>query len=195
MQPGVGTPRTVHDVYTLKDMSNDTLRVLRTRSDIACVLVNPLQSLHPNATAPSDASLVSSDRTACFDRDGYTRWLQELRRVCTERSIVLIVDEVFVGFRIAYGGAQEYFGVERGYRHLRQDARRRPADRSGLRQTPVHETLPRRSPDRRLLRPRNLQLPSVRDGGMNEFLKRLDDPSIRDSYRTGEATGIRARRH
>jgi len=32
--------------------------------------------------------------------------------VCTERSIVLIFDEVFVGFRIAYGGAQEYFGVE-----------------------------------------------------------------------------------
>ena len=31
--------------------------------------------------------------------------------VCTERGIVLIFDEVFVGFRIAMGGAQEYFGV------------------------------------------------------------------------------------
>src|SRR5262249_27794002 len=29
----------------------------------------------------------------------------------TRRSIVLIFDEIFVGFRIARGGAQEYFGV------------------------------------------------------------------------------------
>jgi glutamate-1-semialdehyde 2,1-aminomutase len=34
-----------------------------------------------------------------------------LRAVCTERGIVLIFDEVFVGFRLARGGAQEYFGV------------------------------------------------------------------------------------
>ena len=32
-------------------------------------------------------------------------------RVCTERNIVLIFDEVFVGFRLAKGGAQDYFGV------------------------------------------------------------------------------------
>ncbi len=31
--------------------------------------------------------------------------------MCTERNIVLIFDEVFVGFRLALGGAQEYFGV------------------------------------------------------------------------------------
>ena len=31
--------------------------------------------------------------------------------MCTERDIVLIFDEVFVGFRIAIGGAQDYFGV------------------------------------------------------------------------------------
>jgi glutamate-1-semialdehyde 2,1-aminomutase len=31
--------------------------------------------------------------------------------VCTERGIVLIFDEVFLGFRLAPGGAQEYFGV------------------------------------------------------------------------------------
>ena len=31
--------------------------------------------------------------------------------MCTERKIVLIFDEVFVGFRLALGGAQEYFGV------------------------------------------------------------------------------------
>ena len=31
--------------------------------------------------------------------------------MCTARGIVLIFDEVFVGFRLAPGGAQEYFGV------------------------------------------------------------------------------------
>jgi glutamate-1-semialdehyde 2,1-aminomutase len=31
--------------------------------------------------------------------------------VCSERGIVLIFDEVFVGFRLAPGGAQSYFGV------------------------------------------------------------------------------------
>ena len=48
------------NTYTLKDMSEDTLRVLRSRRDIACVLVNPLQALHPNTGAPSDSSLVDS---------------------------------------------------------------------------------------------------------------------------------------
>ncbi len=33
------------------------------------------------------------------------------REVCTARGIVLIFDEVLIGFRLAAGGAQEYFGV------------------------------------------------------------------------------------
>jgi glutamate-1-semialdehyde 2,1-aminomutase len=111
VQPGVGNPITARDTYTLKDMDQATLRVLRSRKDIACLLVNPLQALHPNAAAPGDSSLVDSSRKAHFDRAAYTSWLQELRTVCTERGIVLIFDEVFVGFRLAPGGAQEYFGV------------------------------------------------------------------------------------
>jgi glutamate-1-semialdehyde 2,1-aminomutase len=111
VQPGIGNPSPANDTYTLSEMSDRTLDVLRTRRDIACVLVNPLQALHPNAGAPSDSSLVDSSRKAGFDRDAYTRWLQALRRVCDERNIVLIFDEVFVGFRLAPGGATEYFGV------------------------------------------------------------------------------------
>ncbi len=53
VQPGIGNPVTERDTYTLADMSEATLRVLRRRRDIACVLVNPLQALHPNANAPS----------------------------------------------------------------------------------------------------------------------------------------------
>jgi glutamate-1-semialdehyde 2,1-aminomutase len=111
VQPGVGNPIAARETYTLNDMSEAALKVLRTRRDIACVLVNPLQALHPNSSAPGDSTLVDSGRTAHFDRAAYARWLERLRAVCTERGIVLIFDEVFVGFRLAPGGAQEYFGV------------------------------------------------------------------------------------
>ncbi|MEK8050064.1 aminotransferase class III-fold pyridoxal phosphate-dependent enzyme [Ideonella sp. DXS22W] len=111
VQPGPGNPLPPRETYTLKEMDARTLQVLRTRSDIACVLVNPLQALHPNSGAPGDTSLVDSGRNAHFDRAAYTAWLQQLRQVCTERGIVLIFDEVFVGFRLAPGGAQQYFGV------------------------------------------------------------------------------------
>ena len=112
VQPGIGNPLPARETYTLADMSEQSLRVLRHRRDIACVLVNPLQALHPNANAPGDSALIDSARGAHFDRAAYAEWLQRLRAVCSERGIVLIFDEVFVGFRIARGGAQEYFGVK-----------------------------------------------------------------------------------
>ncbi|MBX9793126.1 MAG: aminotransferase class III-fold pyridoxal phosphate-dependent enzyme, partial [Burkholderiaceae bacterium] len=112
VQPGIGNPSPPNRTYTLTDMAERSLKVLRNRRDIACVLINPLQALHPNKGAPGDSSLLDSGRSAHFDRAAYTRWLQQLREVCTERGIVLIFDEVFVGFRLAAGGAQEYFGVK-----------------------------------------------------------------------------------
>jgi glutamate-1-semialdehyde 2,1-aminomutase len=111
VQPGVGNPLAARETYTLKDMDEASLRVLRGRRDIACVLVNPLQALHPNVSAPGDSTLIDSGRKAHFDRAAYAEWLRRLREVCSERGIVLIFDEVFVGFRLAAGGAQEYFGV------------------------------------------------------------------------------------
>jgi glutamate-1-semialdehyde 2,1-aminomutase len=111
VQPGVGNPLAVRETYTLKDMDEASLRVLRNRRDIACVLVNPLQALHPNVSAPGDSTLIDSGRKAHFERAAYAAWLEQLRAVCSARGIVLIFDEVFVGFRIAPGGAQEYFGV------------------------------------------------------------------------------------
>ncbi|NPU09496.1 aminotransferase class III-fold pyridoxal phosphate-dependent enzyme [Bradyrhizobium sp. 83002] len=111
VQPGVGNPIAPHETYTLAEMSERTLHVLRTRRDIACVLVNPLQALHPNGNAPGDSALVDSSRKGRYDRAAYTAWLKRLREVCTERGIVLLFDEVFLGFRLAPGGAQEYFGI------------------------------------------------------------------------------------
>ena len=111
VQPGPGNPLPPRETYTLRDMDERSLAVLRTRRDIACVLVNPLQALHPNANAPGDAQLVDGSRRAGFNREAYTAWLERLREVCSARGIILIFDEVFVGFRLAPGGAQEYFGV------------------------------------------------------------------------------------
>jgi len=111
VQPGVGNPIAARETYTLADMSEASLRVLRRRRDIACALINPLQAMHPNANAPSDSMLIDSGRAAHFDRAAYREWLMKVRDVCTARGIVLIFDEVFMGFRLAAGGAQEYFGV------------------------------------------------------------------------------------
>jgi glutamate-1-semialdehyde 2,1-aminomutase len=111
VQPGIGNPVPARDTFTLTEMGERTLQVLRSRKDIACILINPLQALHPNAAAPSDGAMLDSSRKAHFDRSAYTEWLKKLRQICDERGIALIFDEVFMGFRLAKGGAQEYFGV------------------------------------------------------------------------------------
>lgn len=38
-------------------------------------------------------------------------FFRELRRVCTACGVLLLVDEIITGFRLAVGGAQEFFGV------------------------------------------------------------------------------------
>ena len=112
VQPGIGNRRSIDDVYTLADISEKTLKVLETRNDIACVLINPMQAMHPNSDAPGDATLINSERSIRFDRRHYTDWLRSVRDVCSRRKIVLIFDEVFTGFRLGYRGAQEYFGIQ-----------------------------------------------------------------------------------
>jgi glutamate-1-semialdehyde 2,1-aminomutase len=111
VQAGVGNPRPARDVLTLAEMRDDALRALRARDDVACVLVNPVQAMHPNGAPPGDSTLVAGDRRFAFDRAAYADWLARLRAVCDARGIVLVLDEVFLGFRLALGGAQEYFGV------------------------------------------------------------------------------------
>jgi glutamate-1-semialdehyde 2,1-aminomutase len=193
VQPGVGNPIAARETYTLEDLDPAALRVLGSRRDIACVLVNPLQALHPNVSAPGDSTLLDSGRRAHFDRAAYTAWLEQLREVCTRRGIVLIFDEVFVGFRLALGGAQEYFGVRADMvtygktvagglpigvlcgrsRFMRRFREERPADVCFARGTfNAH--------------------PYVM-GAMCEFLKRLDENSIREMYRhLDEVWGSRA---
>ena len=59
------------------------------KDDLAGVIVEPFQRLIP-------------------PRPGF---LQALRAVTAKHGIPLIFDEVVTGFRFAYGGAQEYYGV------------------------------------------------------------------------------------
>jgi glutamate-1-semialdehyde 2,1-aminomutase len=141
-----------------------------------------VQALHPNRAAPADSTLVDSTRQAHLDRAAYADWLKRLRAVCSERGIVLIFDEVFVGFRLAPGGAQEYFGVQAdmvtygktlggglpigavcGRRHLMKRFREdRPADICFARGTFNSH-------------------PYVM-AAANEFLRRLEQPAIRVLY-------------
>lgn len=61
-------------------------------SEIACVIVEP----------------VAGNMGCVPPNEGF---LQALRDLTKEQNIVLIFDEVITGFRLAYGGAQEYFNV------------------------------------------------------------------------------------
>jgi glutamate-1-semialdehyde 2,1-aminomutase len=112
VQPGVGNPVPADRTYTLADMSERSLQVIATRRDIACVLVNPLQAMHPNRGAPGDSTLVAGRSDGSVDRAAYSAWLQRLEETCRKAGVVLIMDEVFSGFRLAPGGACEYFGVK-----------------------------------------------------------------------------------
>lgn len=112
VQPGIGNPSKAFQTYTLADLSERSLKVIRTRKDIACVLVNPLQILHPNQNAPGDSSLVAQRLPRVVSVTAYSQWLKALRAACDAAQIPLIFDEVFVGFRLAIGGAQAYFGVK-----------------------------------------------------------------------------------
>ncbi len=183
VQPGVGNPLAARDTYTLKDMDERSLRVLRNRRDIACVLVNPLQALHPNLGAPGDSTLIDSGRRAHFDRAAYTAWLQQLREVCSARSIVLIFDEVFVGFRVAPGGAQEYFGVRADMVTYGKTVA------GGL---PIGVLCGRSEFMRRYREDRPADICFARGtfnahpyvmGSMYEFLQRLDSDAVRGLYR------------
>jgi glutamate-1-semialdehyde 2,1-aminomutase len=182
VQPGIGNPLPPRETYTLKEMDADSLKVLDTRKDIACVLVNPLQGLHPNAGAPGDSSLVDSARRAGFDRAAYTAWLKQLREVCTRRGIVLIFDEVFVGFRLAPGGAQEYFGVSADIVTYGKTLG------GGL---PVGVVCGRRDLMKRFRDDRPADICFARGtfnahpyvmGAMQVFLERMETPEVRDLY-------------
>ena len=66
--------------------------VAENKGAIACIIVEP----------------VAGNMGTVPPREGF---LEGLRNICTKEGIVLIFDEVMSGFRVAYGGAQELYGV------------------------------------------------------------------------------------
>jgi glutamate-1-semialdehyde 2,1-aminomutase len=66
--------------------------VSQNKGEIACIIVEP----------------VAGNMGTVPPRDGF---LEGLREICTNEGIILIFDEVMSGFRVAYGGAQELYGV------------------------------------------------------------------------------------
>lgn len=63
--------------------------LLDENDDVAAIMVEPLQRIIPPIP-------------------GY---LQGLRALCDQHGVLLIFDEIVTGFRLAYGGAQERYGV------------------------------------------------------------------------------------
>ena len=52
---------------------------------------------------------VAANMGVVLPKEGFLKGLREL---CTNHGAVLIFDEVITGFRLAFGGAQEWFGIE-----------------------------------------------------------------------------------
>ena len=182
VQPGPGNPMPPGHTFTLKDMDDRALQVLHTRRDIACVLVNPLQALHPNHNAPGDASLVGGRTSLPATREAYAQWLQRLRAVCTERGIALIFDEVFVGFRLARGGAQAYYGVQADFvTYGKTLGGGLPVGVVCGRAAWMQRFRPERPADICFARGTFNAHPYVM-GAMNAFLRRLDSDEVRALY-------------
>jgi glutamate-1-semialdehyde 2,1-aminomutase len=88
-----GIPRSLRDemlVAPFNDANVVESLVKEHRDELAGIIVEPFQRIIPPAPG----------------------FLQALRRITRDNGVPLIFDEVVTGFRLAYGGAQEYYGVE-----------------------------------------------------------------------------------
>ncbi|HXW26581.1 MAG TPA: aminotransferase class III-fold pyridoxal phosphate-dependent enzyme [Xanthobacteraceae bacterium] len=87
-----GIPRSIRDevlVAPFNDLETVASLVREHRQELAAIIVEPMQRLIP-------------------PKPGF---LEGLRKLTADNGMLLIFDEVVTGFRLAYGGAQEYYGV------------------------------------------------------------------------------------
>ncbi|MCD8248796.1 MAG: glutamate-1-semialdehyde 2,1-aminomutase [Lachnospiraceae bacterium] len=87
-----------------KGATQDTL--LAAYNDLACV--EKLFDKYGKEIAAVILEPVGANMGVVLPEPGF---LGGLRKLCTENGSLLIFDEVITGFRLARGGAQEYFGV------------------------------------------------------------------------------------
>ena len=71
--------------------------------------VKALFSANPGEIAAVILEPVGANMGVVLPQEGF---LSGLRRLCDQEGSILIFDEVITGFRLALGGAQEYYGVQ-----------------------------------------------------------------------------------
>ena len=86
------TDGVLKDTLTLGFGDLEKVENLLRNEEIACVIVEPI---------PANMGLIETHK----------EFLQGLRRITEETKTILIFDEVISGFRLALGGAQEFFGI------------------------------------------------------------------------------------
>jgi len=90
---GAGIPQAVMDTVMMLPYRNkaafDLIR--KNKDELALVMVEPVQSSNP--------------------RTDQGEFLKELSQVCKESHVLFLMDEVITGFRLGYGGGQEFFDV------------------------------------------------------------------------------------
>ncbi|MCD6527909.1 MAG: glutamate-1-semialdehyde 2,1-aminomutase [Desulfuromonas sp.] len=77
---------------TYNDLDDVKSMVAANKDEIACIIIEP----------------IAGNMGCVPPQPGF---LQGIRELCTTEGIILIIDEVMTGFRVAYGGAQERFDV------------------------------------------------------------------------------------
>ena len=96
VQNSSGIPRALGDLVYIVPYNDFEILEQTVRAkwgEIAAILVEP----------------IAGNMTSILPEKG---WLEHIRKLCDEFGIVMIMDEVKTGFRIASGGATEYFGVK-----------------------------------------------------------------------------------
>ncbi len=90
---GYGVPGVIPDTVVILPYRHEAAfdLIRKHKDELATVLVQPVQNHTP--------------------RIDNHEFLHELRRVCDECEVLLLIDEVVTGFRLAFGGGQEYYGV------------------------------------------------------------------------------------
>ncbi len=91
--PGVPEDFAKHTLTaTYNDLDEVKQMAAANKGEIACIILEPIAG-NMGCVAPKPG------------------FLEGLRALCDAEGIILIIDEVMTGFRVAYGGAQERFGV------------------------------------------------------------------------------------
>ena len=86
------TDGVLKDTLTLPFGDIEKVKKILENKDIACVIVEPI---------PANMGLIETHK----------EFLLELRKITKKTGTLLIFDEVISGFRLALGGAQEFFGI------------------------------------------------------------------------------------